>query len=68
MKVIDYKKLDDLGIDGIDYSDYPDFCDAHISAGRILDGGNWRDLTEDELDELNDDDDLIRETLEKYIY
>lgn len=52
--MIDLAKLTDIEIDGIDTSDYPDFCDSYISFAKIEENGIWRDLTEDELDELND--------------
>ena len=42
--------LDDIEIDGIDMNDYPDFCDAYISSASY----KGIDLTESQLDELND--------------
>jgi hypothetical protein len=36
-------------------SDFPDFCDAYI-ASATYDG---RDMTEEELEELNDDTDFV---------
>lgn len=38
-------------IDGVDYRDYPDFCDAHFSYAEFEDGTV---LTDNELTELND--------------
>ena len=29
---IDFKLIDNVVVDGIDYKDYPDFCDAYITA------------------------------------
>lgn len=66
--VIDYKLLDDLKIDGIDYSDAPDFCDAFISSGLIKENGVYRDLNDEELDTLNNDGDLVRKVLEEHLY
>lgn len=51
--MIDTTKLTDIEIDGIDTSDYPDFCDSYISSAKIQEYGIWRDLTEEELEELN---------------
>lgn len=52
MKIIlDYSKIDDVQLDGIDTSDYPDFCDAYIFSASY----DGRDMTESELDILNDD-------------
>jgi len=48
---IDVNKLQDIEVDGIDRSDYPDFCDAYISAASY----EGRPLTDDELDWLNNE-------------
>lgn len=53
--MIDTSKLSDIEIDNVKMSDYPDFCDAYISAAIIEENGIWRDLTEEELNELNDE-------------
>ncbi len=42
--------LDDIEIDDIDMNDYPDFCDAYISSASY----KGVDLTDSQLDELND--------------
>ena len=42
---------DSLVVDGIDMSDYPDFCDAYFDFARFADGTI---LTDDQLDELTD--------------
>jgi len=42
-----------LEIDGIDYRDYPDFCDAYFSRGFYTDG---TELSEEDLDALNGTD------------
>ena len=55
--MIDYKNLGDIELDGVDPSDYPDFCDAFISYAAYDD----RPLTDEELDELNEDSDFIHE-------
>jgi len=49
MNKLDYSKIDNIKVDGIDYSDYPDFCDAYI-ASADYDG---RAMTDEELDLLN---------------
>tara|TARA_R110002051_G_C8608355_1_gene481485 strand:+ start:576 stop:776 length:201 start_codon:yes stop_codon:yes gene_type:complete len=54
-KKFDYKKIDNIQIEGIDYSDYPDFCDAFIS-GAYYDGVP---MTDEEIDELNEDSDFV---------
>ena len=47
--------IDNIDLDGIDTRDYPDFVDAYICYSE-RDG---RPLTEEELDKLNEDRDLV---------
>jgi len=62
----DLSKIKNLEFGGIDSTDYPDFCDAHIVAATWDDG---RDLTEAELDTLNwDHSDFVYEKLMKHLY
>jgi len=61
---MDYSQLDNIKIEGIDYSDAPDFCDAFISSADY----KGVPLTDDELDVLNDDRDFVYEQVEKHIY
>ena len=49
MPILNGKKVIDLQVDGVDSSDYPDFCSAYFSSGCYEDGTR---LTEDELDHL----------------
>lgn len=58
----------DLVVEGIDTADYPDFCDAYIESASVLENGEWRDATEDELDEINEDSDLVYSCVENYLY
>jgi len=52
---MDYKKIDNIEMDGIDTKDYPDFCDAFISSADY----NGVPMTEEQLDELNEDGDYV---------
>jgi hypothetical protein len=52
----------DARVDGIDMSDYPDFCDAYFESACYEDGTA---LTDDELDDLTDQN---PETLHEMIY
>jgi hypothetical protein len=61
---MDYKLIDNVEFDGIDYTDYPDFCDAYISSADY----NGIEMTEEQLNELNDDVDLVYELLTNYIH
>lgn len=62
MKEIDYSTL---LLDGVDTRDYPDFCDSFIYYGEYIDGSP---LSEEDLDRLNEDSDLIYSLVEKVIY
>lgn len=59
-----YAKIRSVEFDGVDTRDYPDFCDAHITYAE-LDG---RELTEKELEEVNDDSDLVHELLMENLF
>ena len=48
---MDYKLIDNIEVDDIDTSDYPDFCDAFISSADY----NGKPMTDDQLDKLNED-------------
>ena len=62
-------KFIDIEVDGIDTDDYPDFCDAFICrATAVLEDGTMREATEEELDELNDDGDLVYEEVTNRIF
>jgi hypothetical protein len=49
---IDIKYIYDIEVDGVNTTDYPDFCDAYFSAARWEDTGE--ELTDSELDELTE--------------
>lgn len=48
---IDFKLITNVSVDGIDTSDYPDFCDAFIESAEY----NGKDMSEEMLDEINSD-------------
>lgn len=48
---MDYNKLSDIELYGVDMNDYPDFCNAYVVSGKY----KGVELTEEQLDELNDD-------------
>jgi len=54
---MDYKLIDNIEVDDIDTSDYPDFCDAFISSADY----NGKPMTDDQLDKLNEDLDFVHE-------
>src|SRR6185312_4736552 len=61
---LDYSRIEDVQIDGIDTKDYPDFCDAFIASATY----KGRDMTEVELDRLNEDRDFVYEKVQEYLY
>ncbi len=61
---LDYSKISDVEVDGIDTRDYPDFCDAFIASAFYDD----REMTDEELDILNDDGDFVYEAIQTHLY
>jgi len=60
---MDYKKIDNIEIDGIDTKDYPDFCDAYISSADY----DGKPMTDEQLDELNEDGDYVYGRIMDYL-
>ena len=48
---------------GIDHKDHPDYCDAYVVRGML----NDREMTEEELEELNDGPDKM-DLLMEHLY
>ncbi|MBC8475091.1 MAG: hypothetical protein H8D53_01465 [Bacteroidetes bacterium] len=63
-EVMDYKKIDNIEVDGIDSKDYPDFCDAYISSADY----DGVPMTDEQLDELNEDRDYVYGHIMDYLY
>jgi hypothetical protein len=59
---IDYKKISNIELDGIDESDYPDFSDAYI-VSALYDG---QEMSDEMLDEINEDRDFVYEKVVEY--
>ena len=64
MSIYSKKELSNVEFEGIDHGDAPDYCDSYIV--RAVYKG--LDLTEEELEELNEDDDLKFQLLEDWLY
>lgn len=60
---LDYKLIKAIEFDGIDHSDYPDYCDAYIVRAEY----NGKEMTEDQLTELNGDSDFVYGKLMDYL-
>ena len=48
---IDFRLIDNVVVNGIDYRDYPDFCDAYIAEADY----NGEPMSDEMLDDLNAD-------------
>jgi hypothetical protein len=58
----DLNRITDVVFDGVDHSDYPDYCDVYVVSAKI----DGVDMTEQQLDEL--DSDTVYELLLRYFY
>ncbi len=58
------KLIDNIEVDGIDPTDYPDFCDAYISSADY----NGKPMTDKQLDEINMDGEFIYDCVQKKLY
>lgn len=56
--------IDNIVFNGIDYSDYPDFTDAYIESAD-MDG---IEMSEEQIEELNDDRDFVYNALMDYLF
>jgi len=56
---MDYKKINNIEVDGIDTKDYPDFCDAYIVSADY----DSKPMTDDQLEEINEDGDFQHECI-----
>jgi len=61
---LDYTKISNIEVEDIDMRDYPDFCDAFIS-NADYDGVP---MTEEQLQELNEDFDFVHDAVMNYAF
>lgn len=61
---MDYNKISNIVVENICPWDAPDFCDASISHAEY----EGRELTDDELDKLNEDIDFVYDAVEAYLF
>ena len=57
--IMDYNKIDNIEIDGIDTADYPDFADAYILSADY----NGVEMSTGQLDKLNEDSCFVHECI-----
>ena len=56
--------IDNVDIGGLDWNDYPDFCDAYIESCDI----DGVEATDEQLDEINNDSQLVYELVEEWMW
>ena len=61
---LDYKLISNIQFDGIDHRDAPDYCDAYIVSAEY----DGEEMTEEQIELLNDDRDYVYENLMDYLY
>ena len=61
---IDTSQVEDIEVDGINPRDYPDFCDAFILEATY----KGREMTDEELEALNEDSDFVYEQVMEHLY
>ena len=62
---IDFNLVDNVVVNGIDYKDYPDFCDAYISGADY----NGEPMSDEMLDDLNTDyRDFVHEKVYSHLF
>ncbi len=60
---LDYSKIDNISIEGLDYFDYPAFSDCVISSADY----DGEPMTEEMLDEINKDGNFVYEKVINFI-
>jgi hypothetical protein len=53
----DFKLISNVSLDGVDFNDHPDYCDAFIESA-YYDG---KEMTDEQLDQLSEDYELVSE-------
>lgn len=61
---LDYSKISNVFVGGIDMEDFPDFCDAYIESADYEN----REMTDEELEILNEDGSFISEHAHSQIF
>lgn len=61
---MEFDKIDNVVMGGVDTADYPDFADAYIESADY----KGREATEEELDIINDNYDFVYDCLVDWLY
>ncbi len=65
IKATNLNDLVDIEVDGIDHADFPDYSDAYINSASYPDG---TELTDEELEVVNDDSMFVYGKVEDWLY
>lgn len=52
----------------VDFEDHPDYCDAYICEAWIEENGVERELTDEELQEVNEDSQFVYDKLIEQLF
>ena len=58
------KLIDNIEVEGIDHRDYPEYVDAFISSADY----DGVEMTDEQLDKLNEDYELVSELVWEYLF
>jgi len=61
---MNYNKISNISVEGIDFKDYPDFVDAFIDSADY----DGEPMTDEQLDEINEDTDFVYDCVIKQIF
>lgn len=61
---MDYLKITNVEVEGIDTKDYPDFVDAFISYAEY----DGVEMTDEQLDEINECYDFVYECVQNHLF
>ena len=61
---MNYKYIEDITFDGIDHNDYPDYCDAYIDSAFY----NGKEMTQEQIDEINEDREFVMKELMNHLF
>tara|TARA_R110002049_G_scaffold240858_2_gene414697 strand:+ start:1158 stop:1343 length:186 start_codon:yes stop_codon:yes gene_type:complete len=61
---MEFDKIDNIAMGGVDTADYPDFADAYIESADY----KGVEATEEELDIMNADSDFVYESLQDWLF
>ena len=61
---MDYTKITNVKVEGIDTKDYPDFCDAFIGSADY----EGKPMNNEQLDELSEDSEFMYQSIQSQIY